>query len=44
MKTDENVKNYYQMKLRLLREENNRLRNAIVVLEMELENEVKETC
>ena len=44
MKTDKSLKNYYQMKLRLLREENNRLRSEIVVLEMELGNAVKETC
>jgi hypothetical protein len=44
VKTDQTIKNYYQMKLRLLREDNNRLRIAIVALETGQENEVKKTC
>ena len=35
--------NWYQMKLRLLREENNKLKEVIIGLQLELDNAIEKT-
>jgi hypothetical protein len=42
-KTTQSSYNWYQMKLRLLREENNRLREVITGLQLELDDAIEKT-
>lgn len=42
-KTTQSGHNWYQMKLRVLREENNRLKEVIIGLQLDLDNAIKQT-